>query len=343
MPSLVDGMAWSGFDRAVRSVPGGAVALFRAIDVALDVIDRPGLHTPLQKYLAYFELASQLTGDDNFGLNLGSRTRAERSGIPGHLVLNARRFRDALSDLAWSMPTLVGGVSAQLAESRDPPALLWSLPADAGPAVQFTGHANAYFVRMMQAHRGKPWRPQRVVTTIPYPIRPQRYRAVFGCPVIFDAPVNAIEVTQADLRTERPGVNPHLHTLLTSLARMLMDKMTPADEGLEARTRLALRDGLNLGRVDLAFVAARLGLSPRGVQRALAETGLSFATLRDAERFALATKLLRNRTMSVGEIASRLGYAETAAFSRAFRRYQGANPRSVRRAGSLFGQDVTGS
>ena len=100
MEPLVDGMAWSGFDRAVRHVPGGAAAVFRAIDVPLAVIDRPGQRTPFRKYVAYFEVAARLTGDPDFGFRFGSLTRAPRSGIPGYLVLNARRFRDAIRDLA---------------------------------------------------------------------------------------------------------------------------------------------------------------------------------------------------------------------------------------------------
>lgn len=173
-------MAWSGFERAVRHVPGGAPAVFRAIGVPLSVIDRPGLKTPFRKYLAYFETAARLSNDPLFGLRFGAGTRAERSGIPGYLVLNARRFRDALSDLALTLPTLVGGVRIELVTERDPPALIWSLANGVGDTTQFIRHANAYFVRMLQAHHGRHWRPGRVLYAVTAPARPDRYRAVLG-------------------------------------------------------------------------------------------------------------------------------------------------------------------
>ena len=329
--ATVDGMAWSGFDRAVRRVPGGAAALFRAIDVPLEVIDRPGLRAPFRDYVRYFEVAARLTGDPHFGFRLGSKTRAERSGIPGYLVLNARRFRDAVRDLARTLPTLVGGVRVQLVEDREPPALIWSMTTEVGPAAQFTGHATAYLVRMLQAHRGRRWRPLRVLCAMPEPVRAERYRAGLGCPVVLGAPVNAIELSARDLRAEKADVDRHLHALLSTYAQVLLERQSPTAADLESAVRMALRDGLSLGRADLAFVARRLRASRRSLQRRLADRGLSLSALRDEERFRLAFALLEGGGRPIGEIAASLGYAEPAAFSRAFRRRFGLSPRSARR------------
>lgn len=327
--ALVDGMAWSGFDRAVRRVPGGAAAVFRAIDVPLSVVDRPGRRAPFRSYVAYFEVAARLSEDPYFGLRFGSRTRAQRSGIPGYLVLNARRFRDAIQDLVRTLPTLVGGVHVQLVEDRDPPALLWSL-ADVGPASQFASHANAYFVRMLQAHRGRDWRPLRVLYAIAEPARGDLYRATLGCNVVFDAPVNALELSRDDLSAEKTDVDTHLHTLLSTYADFLLERQGTAPACLEEAVRTTIRDGLALGRTDLTFVARRLRLSRRNLQRALAEHGLSFSAVRDEERFVLAQHMLQHGNASIGAIAAHLGYAETAAFSRAYRHRFGLSPRAAR-------------
>jgi hypothetical protein len=69
---------------------------------------------------------------------------AARSGIPGHLILNARRFRDGVLDLARTLPTLAEGLGLELAEDRDPPALLWSIAPNAGDATQFMRFVPAY-------------------------------------------------------------------------------------------------------------------------------------------------------------------------------------------------------
>ena len=80
----------------------------------------------------------------------------------------------------------------------------------------------------------------------------------------------------------------------------------------------AIRDGVALGRSDLAFVARRLHLSARTLQRKIAASGTSFSALRDETRFELAGSMLAQNDLSIGEIAYRLGYSETAAFTHAF-------------------------
>jgi AraC-like DNA-binding protein len=330
---MVDGMAWSGFDRAVRHAPGGAAAVFRAIDVPLAVIDRPGQRTAFRKYVAYFETAARLTGDPLFGLRLGARTRAPRSGIPGYLVMNARTLADAARDLALTLPTLVGGVRLELVDDRKPPALLWSVAEGIGPATQFMGHAAAFFVRMLQAHRGKAWRPLRVLLATPEPERAQRYRHILGCPVVFDGPVNAIEIRRDNLRAEKSDIDPRLRALLLTYARYLLEREATV-ASIDDTIRMAIRDGIALGRADLPFVAERLRMSRRSLQRMFSERGLSFSELRDTERLGLARTLIESGSRPIGEIAASLGYAEASAFSRAFRHRFGVSPRSARKQAS---------
>jgi len=106
---MTDGMAWSGFDSAAANAAGGAKAVFRAIGVPLAIVDRPGMQATFRQYVAYFDAMARRSGDKDFGHRFGLRTRAARSGLPGHLILNARRFRDGVQDLARTLPTLAGG------------------------------------------------------------------------------------------------------------------------------------------------------------------------------------------------------------------------------------------
>ncbi len=50
-------------------------------------------------------------------------------------------------------------------------------------------------------------------------------------------------------------------------------------------------------------------------------------------RMHLALSTLRDESVTVGELASRLGYRSEAAFSRAFKRVVGVPPGAVRRSG----------
>jgi len=328
---LTDGMAWTGFDRAAAKVPGGAQAVFRAIGVPLSIVDRPGMQASFRQYVAYFEVMARLARDADFGHRFGLRTRAAVSGIPGHLILNARSFRDGIRGLVRTLPTLAQGLEIELIEDRDPPALIWSIAPEMGEATQFIRFINAYLVRMLQAHRGNQWHPRRILYAGPPPRRPRLYASQLGCPLVFDSPLNAIEIERRDLYASKSGVDRHLHALLTTYAEYLLAK-EPRAASIRDAMVAAIRDGVALGRSDLAFVAHRLHLSARTLQRMIAGSGTSFRALRDETRFELAQSMLGQKELSIGEIAYRLGYSEPAAFTRAFARRFGKSPRDARAA-----------
>ena len=99
-------------------------------------------------------------------------------------------------------------------------------------------------------------------------------------------------------------------------------------EAILAVTRLALLDGYP--RID--WVAAKLGMTRRSLQRRLAERGTTFSRVLDDLLQEQSKRLLATGAMSITEIALRLGYADAAHFSRAFKRWTGAPPIAYRRA-----------
>jgi AraC-like DNA-binding protein len=328
---MTDGMAWSGFDSAAAVVAGGAKAVFRAIGVPLAIVDRPGMQASFRQYVAYFDAMAHRSGDEDFGHRFGLRTRAARSGLPGHLILNARRFRDGIQDLARTLPTLAGGLSLELVEDRDPPALFWSIAPNVGDAAQFMRFFPSYLLRMLQAHRGSQWNPKRILTTLPPPRRPKLYASQLGCPVAFHSAMNAIEIERRDLYAVKRGIDRHVHGLLTTYADYLLAK-TPRLDDVRDAVASAIRDGLTQGHHGFDHVARRLGMSSRTLQRKLGALKTSYSTIRDGVRFELATSMLSNSKLSIGEIAYRLGYSETAAFTHAFGKQFGKSPSQFRRS-----------
>jgi AraC-like DNA-binding protein len=326
---MTDGMAWSGFDSAAANVTGGAKAVFHAIGVSRAVVDRPGMHATFRQYVAYFETMARLSGDQDFGHRFGLRTRAARSGIPGHLILNARRFRDGLQDLARTLPTLAEGLGLELVEDRDPPALIWSIAPDAGDATQFMRFVPAYVIRMLQAHRGSQWHPKQILSTLPPPWRAKLYASQLGCPLVFDSQINAIEIERRDLHAVKRGIDRHVYALLATYAEYLLAKASGSGSIRDA-VASAIRDGLSQGRHDFDFVVQRLGMSSRTLQRKIAASETTFNLIRDEIRFELAASMLAHSELSIGEIAYRLGYSEIASFTHAFSKRFGKSPRRIR-------------
>ena len=78
--------------------------------------------------------------------------------------------------------------------------------------------------------------------------------------------------------------------------------------------------------------AALLHMSSRTLQRRLEADGTSFTAVVDTTREALARELLADARLALAEISYRLGFADVAAFSRAFKRWTGTPPGRFRRA-----------
>ncbi len=81
---------------------------------------------------------------------------------------------------------------------------------------------------------------------------------------------------------------------------------------------------------NLVSMSKLLDVSARTLQRHIAEEGKTYSEIVDNWRFTTSIRLLSDSRMTVGEIAERLGYANTANFDRAFRRWTGVNPSSYR-------------
>ncbi|GAB3036780.1 transcriptional regulator [Mycobacterium bourgelatii] len=81
---------------------------------------------------------------------------------------------------------------------------------------------------------------------------------------------------------------------------------------------------------SMQTVADELHVDPRTLRRRLVSEGTSFRALLEEVRRKLAIELLA-QDASVEEIAKRLGYAETANFTRAFTRWEGMAPSHFRK------------
>jgi AraC-like DNA-binding protein len=117
------------------------------------------------------------------------------------------------------------------------------------------------------------------------------------------------------------------------------------DREMVLRVRNALRDA-RTASPSLPEIAHTLHLSPRTLHRRLGEEGSSFQAIKDALRRDLAIERLTKTTKTLTAVAAELGFADTAAFYRAFLRWTGMAPAHYRRRhppmagnGAARGQD----
>jgi AraC-like DNA-binding protein len=87
---------------------------------------------------------------------------------------------------------------------------------------------------------------------------------------------------------------------------------------------------LHTGDASVDIIAKKLGFSRQTLFRRLKAEGATFREVLDELRHKLALDYLSGKQVSVNETAYLVGFSEPAAFSRAFKRWTGSSPRTMR-------------
>jgi AraC-like DNA-binding protein len=200
-------------------------------------------------------------------------------------------------------------------------------PADAEGGRQTVDGALASGFRMMQALCGPDWGPVEVLLSHSPVGDEAAYNRIFGVPVRFDQEGTALVFEARWLSHPVAGADPgfrHIVELQVSELEHLHDEALSSQLRRSLRT-LLLRKGYSAGRTAQLFAMHR-----RTMSRRLKAEGQSFQHLVAEVRYDIARHLLSNASMSLAEVAVALGYSEASAFTRAFRRWSGLNPRAWR-------------
>lgn len=149
------------------------------------------------------------------------------------------------------------------------------------------------------------------------------YRRYFNCPVLFSQMETALVGDPALAEYELPLAN--------RLMAMAAEKTLFENIPTRAIRLLPLRLRRLLLRCYCAFpslesAASDLGMSGRTLRRRLAEDGTTYQQELDAVRQKLAHEYFQRGGESVTELALLLGFADSSAFAKAFRRWTGLSP-----------------
>jgi AraC-like DNA-binding protein len=155
------------------------------------------------------------------------------------------------------------------------------------------------------------------------------YERAFDGRVEFGATRSGLRFPRALLDLERPGTDA---ALAASLCELVNERFVPAPalDSWTSRVERALRQQKLLARVDVEVLAARWQLSARSLRRRLESEGVRMNELLDRARFERASQLLARGSIPVARLADVLGYGDSSAFQRAFKRWAGVGPAEYR-------------
>jgi AraC-like DNA-binding protein len=156
------------------------------------------------------------------------------------------------------------------------------------------------------------------------------HERVFRAPLRFAQPANRLVFANAALDQPHGAADPGLAMVLERHIAELMRAPDAADDLVQSVRRMI---GAALGheKITIEFLAARLGLSPRSLQRRLGEAGTSLRQLLREHRQAMADLQMGGGQRSQASIAEALGYSDGTAFWRAFKSWTNTTPSAYRK------------
>ena len=270
-------------------------------------------------------------------LVLGEHVDPENLGLFGQLVATSATPREAVGAFADFKYLLHPSFDVRL-EGAGEVVLLRYASHDETPIGEKPYYAEALLSAVVSLGRhflGDRILPRRAMFRHARPSYVAAYQRVFGCPIAFGQPFDALEYPARLLDRPMIGRSDAYHRTLRAQADLRAAHELPL-----AQVRRVLHTRISDPELDVADVARVLGVSHRTLQRRLREGGKSFRELRDEVRYQRARETLAGSDASIDEIASALGYRDRSNFVRAFSRWAGQSPSQLRarvRASSRVG------
>jgi AraC-like DNA-binding protein len=287
----------------------------------------------------------RVLGDDAVPLGLDelTRTLARAEVIAADPLLGLHmaqraRGRGVLSYLARSQATVGDGLEAfrRFAGGRwdDPNAIRLEQRA-ARTFVAFhlapglPRHALEYVVARTAISLRQSAAPAAEATFVHPPGGPTKeYERILRCPIRFRQPATTLALRTRDLARPLRAANPDAAAALAAaLDRPAARDAPTTTSSLASAIQAALTRG---DRIDRERLARSLGMSGKTLSRRLAAEQRVFRDVVDEVRRAQAQKLLGEKGLELGEVAVRVGFADLAAFGKAFRRWFGVSPSTFR-------------
>lgn len=160
----------------------------------------------------------------------------------------------------------------------------------------------------------------------------KKYASTVGISIQSGYPVRKICISKKDLHMKLPSYDKDIHFLSLGLLRQEVGRILEEDIVLKIYNLLNKMD--NLSEVSGKNLAAELNVNIRTLNRRLSEYGTSYKGIVDKFKMEKALYLLENPHGSMAEIAYQLGFSDLSTFSRAFKRWTGKCPTSLKRHSS---------
>lgn len=303
--------------------------IYKSSGVSMEKMTTKGSLISTQECLRIIQQAYKAIDIPYLGLALGNQLTLTSHGMAGVAAMTQPIYTDALKVASRTCDYLFPALRMDVTENANEVTLTLSETMPLTPWFHFFAEVIfVNFYNIMHYLLGDNAEPLRVSFPYEEPGYSKIYRRYFNCPVKFGSHQPCAFVMPRELAS-RPLML--ANNKLAHVAELQLASELPATvmHFLPAQLRKTLLQ--NFGAFpSLEKAARKLGMSGRTLRRQLQISGTSFQNELDEMRKEFSLCYLLRHDLSITDIAISLGFNDSSAFSRAFKKWTGQSPREYR-------------
>lgn len=304
---------------------GGSIErVFRKVDLPLALLDNPELPLPLAEQFKVLDEAGREIGDPYIGATLGRLVNIRDLGVYGTWMCDA-------PTLANLIDRCERGIDRYLQTATRIRFRL--LESGAHFSIEFLDSRNeswlqnellgvSYLIDCIRQFAGRLWSPTLIRSTCIGAESAAALEKVLEAPVHHGADISSIQFDPALLMAT---------TVKNRRATIREEPTLPHPHCYREEVSALLAISILEKQPKIDWVATKMEMSRRSLQRVLDAEGCSFSGILEGLLKDRAVDLLRSTDRSITDVGLTLGYSDSAHFVRAFRRWTGLSPSQFRR------------
>jgi len=289
------------------------------------------------------EHAAEAMDDSAFGLHLAEQSDPRDVGALFYVASGGKDVSESLTLFARYFRVVNEAIRLKLTRTPEGLAVEADLAGVATPSArQNAEFAIAIILKALRIVTGREVRPIRVAFAHPRNSNLREFERFFLCYVEFGrvssegASSNLLEFSNDVLAIPLITADPKLVEAFRPFCEAAAKERKTAAGTLRAAVEREAGRLLPHGKAQARTVAKVLALSTRTLSRRLADEGTTYAEVIDELRRSLALQYLKERDMSLSQVAWLLGYEGSTSFNHAFKRWTGRSPSAARKQAAFL-------
>lgn len=285
---------------------------------------------PLQKFAGALALGTRITGDVALGLHCGYESSEASFDVLAPLMSHAPTLRDALLCCQHFQPLLIDDAWLHLSEQDESACVRLVFPRLGTDFDRiFAEFVVSGFTRLLRTYGAARTHLSAAYFEHTAPAYHREYTRIFHGLEHFQQPFTGLRFARTLLDQPHLHHHPQLHSLLYEHVEDSLRALTRPRTTTQS-VRLLISHYSKERLPEMAEAARLLGVSERSLRRKLTQEGSSYRDLVEESQHHTALRLLRDPRLSIQETAHKLGFADSSAFNRAFKRWTGITPSQYR-------------